>query len=49
MLNSQELIPRWRRAAPAARLAFPLPIGFDLASTYWVGLGVFWFVTRSYA
>jgi hypothetical protein len=32
-----------------ARLAWPRPIVVDLASTYLVGLGVFWFVTRSFA
>jgi hypothetical protein len=32
-----------------ARLALPRPIVVDLASTYLVGLGVFWFLTRSYA
>ncbi len=32
-----------------AKLALPRPIVVDLASTYLVGLGVFWFLTRSYA
>ena len=32
-----------------AKLALPRPIVVDLASAYLVGLGVFWFVTRSYA
>ncbi|HZZ35676.1 MAG TPA: HupE/UreJ family protein [Caulobacteraceae bacterium] len=32
-----------------AKLALPRPIVVDLTSTYLVGLGVFWFVTRSFA
>jgi hypothetical protein len=32
-----------------AKLALPRPMVVDLTSTYLVGLGVFWFVTRSYA
>ncbi|MGZ3275529.1 MAG: HupE/UreJ family protein [Caulobacteraceae bacterium] len=32
-----------------AKLAPPRPIVVDLASTYLVGLGVFWFVSRSFA
>ena len=32
-----------------ARLALPRPIVVDLASSALVGLGVFWFVTRSFA
>ena len=32
-----------------AKLALPRPIVVDLASTYLIGLGVFWFLTRSYA
>ncbi|HEX3914408.1 MAG TPA: HupE/UreJ family protein [Steroidobacteraceae bacterium] len=31
------------------RLALPRPIVVDVASTFLVGLGVFWFVSRSYA
>jgi hypothetical protein len=31
------------------RLALPRPIVVDVASAFLVGLGVFWFVSRSYA
>jgi hypothetical protein len=31
------------------RLALPRPIVVDVASAFLVGLGVFWYVSRSYA
>jgi hypothetical protein len=31
------------------KLALPRPLVVDVASSFLIGLGVFWFVSRSYA